>query len=547
MVSGGRRYRVKELLGRGGFGVVYRAELLGEGGFVKPVALKLLDPKKADVEEVCQRFRDEARMLGMLQHDAVVGVLGLLRLGGQQAVAMELVEGADLSQLLAQAPLPPRPALEIVARVADALEAAWSQPGPDGRPLRLVHRDIKPANIRVTPRGEVKLLDFGVARADLDAREAETQAMAFGTLEFMAPERLERVMQGRPSSEEHPSGDIYALGVTLLRALTRGKLRGPSFKPTRHRAAVIEALDVVWEGVGPGGEELVRLLEQTLAFSAAERPSPEELERRAALLAASMPGPRLRDWAPTAVGAVRTAREHVESGGLTGVTLVEEVWSPPALPAPPAKVASRPRSPGWTLGVGGLIGAGLAVLLAVLITWRTPSQASPPREPGAGEPHEERVIPVRPPRRRATTPPPGGTEADAVQGASADRLAASEAAPPTARRPETGRPEPSGPPASSEPEPRPASLERPLPEAPKAAPVEALGRVVVPSPPAQLELIDDAGRAWPPGEVPPGHYRVLAAFEEGAPLDGVGELTLSTSGSTLTLRCDPRFHLCKAD
>lgn len=108
--------------------------------------------------------------------------------------------------------MPPVAALAIVEEVASALHAAWHQDGPDGAPLRLIHRDIKPSNLRITAHGEVKMLDFGVARAELSSREEHTQEAAFGTVPYMAPERF--------YGEDTVAGDVYALGVTLFEMLT---------------------------------------------------------------------------------------------------------------------------------------------------------------------------------------------------------------------------------------------------------------------------------------------------------------------------------------
>ena len=88
VVSGGRRYRVLGTLGRGGFGTVYKAELQGEGGFTKTVALKVLNPEVSGIDEVARRLRDEARVLGLIHHRAIVQVDALVRLDGRWAVVM---------------------------------------------------------------------------------------------------------------------------------------------------------------------------------------------------------------------------------------------------------------------------------------------------------------------------------------------------------------------------------------------------------------------------------------------------------------------------
>ena len=125
-MSQGRTYRVLEAVGKGGFGTVYRAEMLGPGGFTKPVALKVLNPGMAEEHGIAERLRDEARLLGMLQHRSIVWVDGLLQLNGRWTVVMEFVEGVNLRQLLKTGgPLPVGCALDIVQQVAGAFHYAY--------------------------------------------------------------------------------------------------------------------------------------------------------------------------------------------------------------------------------------------------------------------------------------------------------------------------------------------------------------------------------------------------------------------------------------
>ena len=147
----------------GGFGKVYRARLEDDAGFSKDVAIKLLSDDNVP-DSVLERFRDEARILGLLRHRAVVGVEPPTKLGRRWAVVMEYVDGVSADHLVIEfGKLPVRVVVEIISEVARALDAVYRQPGPDGEPLLLLHRDIKPANIQVTPSGEVKILDFGIA------------------------------------------------------------------------------------------------------------------------------------------------------------------------------------------------------------------------------------------------------------------------------------------------------------------------------------------------------------------------------------------------
>src|SRR5262249_14768184 len=173
------------------FGQVYRARLEGPGGFQKDVAIKILqdDVTASDLG----RFRDEARVLGLIRDRAMVAVDQPIRLDGRWALVMEYVDGASINRLLARHPFPPRVALEIVQEIARALHKVYAQSGPDGRPLCLIHRDLKPANVQITPDGDVKLLDFGVARARFEARETRTSNSIGGAVGSIAPPRLRAV------------------------------------------------------------------------------------------------------------------------------------------------------------------------------------------------------------------------------------------------------------------------------------------------------------------------------------------------------------------
>ncbi|MBK7759699.1 MAG: serine/threonine protein kinase [Deltaproteobacteria bacterium] len=220
-----RRYQIMEPIGQGSFGSVYRARLLAESGFTKDVAVKILRPEVSGRADLTQRLRDEARLLGLLRHRAILQVDGLVRIEAGWAMVMEYIEGVNLMEATADKRLPLPVALEIIAEVASALHAAWAQPGPDGRPLRLIHRDIKPSNLQLTATGSVKLLDFGVARADFQ-RESSSNLMLVGSFGYMAPERLDSV--------DGAEGRHLRLG---RRALRDGRRRTPGPHQLQHPAA----------------------------------------------------------------------------------------------------------------------------------------------------------------------------------------------------------------------------------------------------------------------------------------------------------------------
>ncbi|MCB9764302.1 MAG: serine/threonine protein kinase [Alphaproteobacteria bacterium] len=336
--AGTREYEILETLGQGGFGTVYRARYLGESGFSKEVALKVLHPHMAEQDEIASRLRDEARMLGLLRHRAIVQVDRLTRLGGRWALVMEYVRGVDLKQLLERhGPLPPGPALEIVGEIAGALHIAYASPGPDGAPLRLLHRDIKPPNIQLTPFGEVKILDFGIARADFESREAHTQQMSFGSIGYMAPERLDQ--------KELPAGDIYSLGAVLFELLTGEAIGRTSASERRHAKILTEVTDKL-EGRGVP-QELQALILQMLAWDPAARPVARDLERTCLGLRAHVEGPPLRYWTEeliTPILAERVKKTEADPASNTG-ELSGAVLREPDAPAP----ASLPPDPDVTL------------------------------------------------------------------------------------------------------------------------------------------------------------------------------------------------------
>ncbi len=331
METEGRRYRVLQAVGRGGFGTVYKAELLGSGGFRKPVALKVLNEEASADPEFSGRLRDEARMLGLISHPSVVQVDGLSLLDGRWTVFMEFVDGVDLKRLAKGGAVPLGPALEIAERVADALHAVFGAPQAGGEPLRLLHRDIKPSNIHLTPGGAVKVLDFGVARADFEDRESDTKSRFFGSANYMAPERFDAI-------DSH-AGDVYALAAVLIELVLGRPMGRTSVHPERHEAKTRETLAAVAE-VAPEG--VVALLSHMLAYEPDERPDAREVWRSLRTLRSTAGSePWLADWAEAVVRPLVRSGLPLDSD-LSG-SIVEEGHSGDTLAA--ARAASLPATP----------------------------------------------------------------------------------------------------------------------------------------------------------------------------------------------------------
>ncbi|MDP2306415.1 MAG: protein kinase [Pseudomonadota bacterium] len=311
-MNGARSYRVTELLGRGAFGAVYLADTVGTG-ISRPVAIKVLRPEQSAIPGQLERLRDEARMLSMIRHRAIVRVDDLVELDGHWSVVMEYIEGCDVGALLTDGPFPPRVALAIAEEIANALHVAATQPGPDGRPIRLVHRDVKPGNIRVTAQGEVKLLDFGVARADFSAREAGGTNAVFGTPTYMAPERFR--------GEDTFAGDVYALGVTLFEMLA-GEPPGQSPMELERVPPGIK-LAGAWRQIRDTSLPLRDLVCAMLAHSPGERPSAKDCARSFSRIRGQLGGMILEDWAERVVPPAMRAKKQADSGGRVGTVMIE--------------------------------------------------------------------------------------------------------------------------------------------------------------------------------------------------------------------------------
>lgn len=305
-----RRYTITGVLGKGGFGNVYRATMDGAGGFTKKVAIKLL--RDAEVPELTlRRFRDEARILGLVRDRAIVNVDPPTRLAGRWAVVMEYVEGASIQRLLQLGPIPPGVVAEIVQEVARVLDKVYRAPGPnENEPLRLLHRDLKPANLQITPDGEVKVLDFGIAKADFATREAHTQAYVGGTKGFIAPERLE--------GQDGPEGDVFSLGVTAHVMLT-------GERPSRRQMMGLEASSTA--SLPADAQEMLALATRMRSPDPARRPSAREVEEACAKIRRADAGASLRNWAEENIPKANAVRPDDD---LVGHVLTETLAAMPS-------------------------------------------------------------------------------------------------------------------------------------------------------------------------------------------------------------------------
>ena len=227
----GRYVLVKEL-GSGGMADVFLARSMGEAGFEKQVALKVMQRHLLRDAGLVQHFLDEARVASHLSHPNIVQIIDLGRAGDDYFIAMEFVDGADLSRLLEgaraanrQVPLPV--ALTLVRRICDGLHAAHIATTAEGEPLQIVHRDVKAANVFVSRNGVVKIGDFGIAKASESARSYRTRAGEVkGTMAYMAPEH-------RVGETVDVRADLYSAGAIAYEVLT-GRLIDLDFMRLAH-------------------------------------------------------------------------------------------------------------------------------------------------------------------------------------------------------------------------------------------------------------------------------------------------------------------------
>ena len=167
-------YEIVAPLGEGGMGAVYRARDTKLG---RAVAIKVILDEFSKSEERIGRFEREAKMLAALHHPRIASLFGLEHTDDRHFLVMELVEGETLAERLRRGALPVEEALAIAIQIAEALEAAHEK--------GVVHRDLKPANVKITPDGQVKVLDFGLAKA-IESEATSGTAANSPTLSMMA-------------------------------------------------------------------------------------------------------------------------------------------------------------------------------------------------------------------------------------------------------------------------------------------------------------------------------------------------------------------------
>lgn len=213
------RYKLLQKIGEGGMAAVFRAEMQSIGGFSKIVALKVIHQQLARRSDFSNAFISEARLGGYFSHPNIVQTLDFGKLKGRLFLAMEFVEGPTLGQVISacsimQEPLPLDLTLRIMADICRGLHFAHAATDHQGRPLRIVHRDLKPSNVLIGLHGQVKVADFGVARAESNLVQTLHTGVIKGTVRYMSPEQA----WGQRNIDLR--SDLFALGLILYELLT---------------------------------------------------------------------------------------------------------------------------------------------------------------------------------------------------------------------------------------------------------------------------------------------------------------------------------------
>lgn len=215
------KYLLIEKLAKGGMAQLYRAKIIGIEGFEKLIAIKMILPQLAKEQDLVSSFIDEAKLAALLNHQNIVQIYDFGSMGDSYFISMEYLLGNDLRAISNKAkeknmPLSLEYALYIVSRVCSGLAYAHELKDFQGKSLNIIHRDISPQNIFVTYQGDVKILDFGIAKAA--SRSTATQyGMIKGKVAYMSPEQA-------TGKQIDKRSDIFSTGILLYELITNAKM-----------------------------------------------------------------------------------------------------------------------------------------------------------------------------------------------------------------------------------------------------------------------------------------------------------------------------------
>ncbi|RMG10588.1 MAG: PEGA domain-containing protein, partial [Deltaproteobacteria bacterium] len=416
------KYRLLKRLAMGGMAEILLARQKGAQGFEKLVVVKRILPHLAENPEFVTMFLDEARLAAQLNHPGIVQIFDLGHDGGSQYfIAMEYVHGENLRAVQRrlskkQRHLPVEMVARIIARAAEALHYAHTKKDRKGKPLNIVHRDVSPQNILVSYEGQVKVVDFGIAKAASQMRETRTGVLK-GKYAYMSPEQIEGMpLDGR--------SDEFALAVVAWELLTGQRLY--------HRDSEVQTLRAIGNEPPPPPrtlrpeipEDLEAIVLKALAkerddrfpdCAAFQHQLEAWLAATGALVTPQRIGEMLAELFPERVEAWQEIAEEIEGEGSWGSKLFEDrselfgdgtpshtgASRPGAVPSPPERsepslsvlelpTAASPSAPAgapaqrrFGPGAYAALAAGLFLGIGLLVVLLVRGLSAPPASPPA--------------------------------------------------------------------------------------------------------------------------------------------------------------------
>ena len=215
------KYQLVELIAHGGMAEIFKAKSYGVSGFEKTIVIKRILPTYSDDREFVDMLIDEAKICAALQHANIVQIYDLGRLEGRYYIAMEYVHGIDLIRVLARLrkakrQLPLELVCFVLSEALKGLDYAHRAVDPDGEPLKIIHRDFNPSNILLSYQGDVKVADFGIAKANV--RDSKTVSGGLkGKMGYLSPEQV-------GGKDLDPRSDIFTAGITMWEMLTSRRM-----------------------------------------------------------------------------------------------------------------------------------------------------------------------------------------------------------------------------------------------------------------------------------------------------------------------------------
>jgi len=333
------KYRLVGEISVGGMAELFLGLQAGMEGFVKVVALKRILPQMSTSEEVVQMFLEEARLAARLDHPNVVRIYDLGTTDGQYFISMEYLPGEDLSRIISfsrrdKKPVPPELAAAVVLAAAEGLHFAHQLTDENGKLLGLVHRDVNPSNIIVTYHGQVKVVDFGIAKATVKAGGTQ-KGMIKGKPGYVAPEQA----TGSPADAR---SDVFCLGIVLWELLALRKL----FMRETEAGTLMAILNDPAPMLRQQRQDVDLVLEQIVQRALAKDPAiryqsaaelHDALERWFKGRNASRPSPKdVSNWLTELFGEERArAKTQIARGSnlATAIPVVMKAISPGSLPS----------------------------------------------------------------------------------------------------------------------------------------------------------------------------------------------------------------------